>query len=441
MTQIRNYKLICLIALWGLFCGSLGVNISKAAAAANSKELLTQADFTYMGAFAMPLSSGGGDATSGIGLTHRYVNGELHMFAGTMSPQTIYEVKVPTPSTGSTLPTATVVRNWGDGWWSKAYTANGGTKWLYGLYWDEQDKRLYWSFGDPYTTSGSDSAFGYSILDDATGTATDVGSYGFSKGQKSAMGCIFPIPQWFADAYTGLKRLGAGCGGYFSIVYAGGVSMGPALAAFSPPTSSTPDRSSLAFTDLIGYPFTDVVYGPPDRVHRDTDYSGGPDWLVWPAQNGIGYFTAGDGLYQAGTWIDLPDKHGVIYFPTISHGLIHYISSSIEGGGSENVWFVYDPADLAKVAQGQKQQWEIQPSEWRGMYPGLSAGGAWRDMPSNMVTGVTFDPTTRRLYVGVKFAAPGGLYGTTKVYVYEVQSGSNPADTTPPAAPRGLRVR
>jgi hypothetical protein len=444
MEQRRMFKLIYRIVVSGLICSTFATNTPKAAVAASSKQLLTQADFKYLGAFVMPdTTPSGADAQFGRGLTHRYVNGELRMFSAAWNPQSVFEVRVPNLSTKSPYPQAQIVREWGDIYGSKRYTLSGGSE-VFGLYWDEADQRLYWSYGDIYNTQTSDDpSVGYSTLNDATGKATPVGAWRFTgRGEKSTMGCVAPIPQWFADAYTGGKRLGAGCGGYFSIITIGPVHVGPALAAFSPPT--LPDRSSIPFTNLVGYPFSDPPYSTPDRCHRDPDYIGTGDWVAWAPKNGIGYWTAGDYMFQAALWIDLPDKTGLIFFPTISNGRVWYETSTLHGESVNHWWYLYDPNDLAQVAQGQKQQWEIQPAaEWQIQYPGLTYPlPGWSDLPKNLITGVTYDSTTRRLYVGVAFGdSEHGLYGVPKVYVYEVQSSSNPAEPASPAAPTGLRMR
>ena len=116
---------------------------------------------------------------------------------------------------------------------------------------------------------------------------------------------------------------------------------------------------------------------------------------------------------------------------------------ALAGESSNHWWYVYDPNDLAQVAQGQKQQWQIQPAaEWQVQYSDLSYPlPTWEALPPNMVTGVTYDPTTRRLYVAVAFAGDANIYapyGVHKVYVYEVQSSS---DTTAPVEPTRLRIR
>jgi hypothetical protein len=84
------------------------------AQSAGPKPPLSQADFRYLGAFAMPYQGVGGDPTFGRGLTHRYVNGELHLISVSNNPASLYEVRVPTLSQGtSSLPVAPVVMEWG----------------------------------------------------------------------------------------------------------------------------------------------------------------------------------------------------------------------------------------------------------------------------------------------------------------------------------------
>jgi hypothetical protein len=425
MKPRKNCKLICLVALWGLFCGSLGVNIPNAISATSSKQVLTQADFTYIGAFDLPTVPNTA-SDWGKGLAYRYVNGELHMFAGTWNPQDVYEVRVPTPSKTS-IPVATLIRDWGDITHGKLIGE------LLGLYWDETDKRLYWSSQNMYNTGSGDPATGYATLSDS-GSTTAYGPWAFTgHDAKQAGACVIPIPQWFADQYLGGKRLAGGCGGPYSAATAGPASFGPALTAFNPPGTS---GSSISSTNLVGYPFVADAYGPPERAHRDTNYQGSGDWLAWAPRNGIGYWTDVDAIRQNAAWIDLLDKHGVIFTPVLGNGRIWYQSSDVWGDAGSHAWFIYDPSDFVKVIQGQKQEWEIQPIEYLVQYPGLSYPlPSFQGSVASMITGTAFDTTTNRLYVGVRWAGANG----TRVFVYQVQSSGG--DTNPPAAPANLRRR
>src|SRR5689334_20661345 len=52
-------------------------------------------DFTFQGAFRLPLSIGAGDPQWGLGLAHRYVGGQLHFLSkahGYPPPPVVYEV-------------------------------------------------------------------------------------------------------------------------------------------------------------------------------------------------------------------------------------------------------------------------------------------------------------------------------------------------------------
>ena len=122
----------------------------------------------------------------------------------------------------------------------------------------------------------------------------------------------------------------------------------------------------------------------------------------------------------------------------MSKGRAWYETSTLHAQNATHWWFVYDPADLAQVAQGQKQQNAIQPkSSWAVQYAGLSYPlPGWADGPGNQITGSTYDPVGNRVYIAVRFA--GG--NRHIVYVYEVLDSSS-TDNTVPASPGGVRVR
>jgi hypothetical protein len=143
-------------------------------------------------------------------------------------------------------------------------------------------------------------------------------------------------------------------------------------------------------------------------------------------------------MMQSGVWIDTASKSGLVYFPTMSKGRAWYETSTLHAQNATHWWFVYDPADLAQVAQGQKQQNAFQPKySWAVQYAGLTYPlPGWSDWPGNQITGSTYDPVGKCLYIAVRFAA-GDRH---EIYVYEVLDSSS-ADTTAPAAPTGVRVR
>lgn len=398
------------------------------------KTVLTAADFSFVGAFRLPFNVNNQDAGYGRGLTHRYTGGGLRFLTMTL-PNNVYEVAFPGTTLAPPYPLASVAKYWGDVYQGKRQLDGGNREsGVWGLYWDAPDQRLYWSYGDGYNTvSANDPSIGYSTLNDANGTSAGIGAWRFSgRGCKSTMGGITPIPQWFADQYCGGRRLGAGFGGYFSIVGVGPAHLGPALCAFAPPNlAANPNLSTLPFNDLVGYPFNPTPYTTPDRCRRDTDYTNEFDF--WNPQNGIGYFSWTDYIWQGAVWIDTTTKHGLIYFPTLGNGRTWYQNSTLNAERASHWWFVYDPADLARVAQGQKQQWEIQPrNTWKVSYPGMpNPLPGWADEPRNMITGVTYDQATKQLFVAVRFGYSTGGAGENghTVYVYRVN------ELPPTAAP------
>ncbi len=371
------------------------------------------------------------------GLTHRYVKGELrflttsHVYGGGL----VYETDDPGIGTADAPPQAKVVKYWGDIYsghkWvgNKGETGGGlaGGVLTYGLYFDQKLDRLYWSYGDWYNaTHPYNPSFGYSILKESNETATGIGSWSLAnRPEKFARGGTLRIPQWFADRYTAGKSLGVGFGGYFSIVTS--ASLGPALAAVSDPDIKVnPDKSALKNIPLIGYP-----YNAPDRGHRDSDYTSFYDDGIYPTKPGkwnpsgkIGYWTWSDIIFGAATWIDLPSKGGVLFIAKVGRGKVWYEKSDRHAQSGAFEWLVYDPADLAAVASGAKRQWQIQPKHiWTD--PALPLGpldqSGWSGDGVNQVGGLTFDPTTNRLYVLLTAIWKTEVEYHPQIYVYQVE--------------------
>jgi hypothetical protein len=392
-----------------------------------SRSVLTFGDFSYLGRFRMPNAVNGQDAAWGRGLAHRYVGGQLRFFTTNVN-QTLYEVSLPALVTSGTPNTAPLVRYWGDFSESKRFTDGNGVGYgqIYGLFWDEVQSRLYWTYAEPYNASShTDPSIGYSTTNESSGVATPVGVWRFTgRGPKATTGGVLPIPQWFANAYCSGRRLGAGFGGYFSIATVGPVSMGPALCAFSPSDiDATPDRSAIPFTNLVGYPYNANERTRPYRAERDTNYTSDFEDGFNP-RNGKGFWAWTDWIWQGGVWIDTPTKHGVIFFPTLGNNRVFYETSTVHAEAASHWWYVYDPMALADVARGRRGQDQVQPSQRVSVqYPGLTYPlPGWADEPYNMITGSTFDAATNRLYIAVRHSFATGEIPSTAhlVHVYQL---------------------
>ena len=104
------------------------------------------------------------------------------------------------------------------------------------------------------------------------------------------------------------------------------------------------------------------------------------------------------------------------------NGRLWYGDSNLHCERGSMRWHVYDPADLAAVARGEREQWGVQPARsWRPEYPGIPAElPGWDGEAPNMVSGVVFDPVDARLYVAVRFSWTGEYDAGTTVYAFDV---------------------
>lgn len=419
---------------------SITVTVSNTFTNPLDKPVLNSSNFSYLGSFDLPLvANGWSTAFSFNGLTHRYVNGQLqflttsHVYSGGL----VYEFNNPGLSANGATATATVVKNWGDVYDGKKWVGNGGGSnglnsgvTTYGLYYDDNLDRLYWSYGHWYNaTNPYNPSIGYSTLNDETGEATGQGAWSLAdRPEKFSRGGLLRMPQWFADSYTGGKSLGVGFGGYFSIIGTG--SFGPSLAAIDDPNPSiNPDRSALANTPMIGYPSN-----APARGERSPNYYSTYDGGAWNPSNGTGYWTWSDSIYGSATWIDTPELGGVLYLAKLGTGDVYYQTSERHASGAVFEWMVYDPKDLADVASGVKQQWQIQPKfRWNdSTLPAREVNGFSGD-GNNSIGGITYDSTTGRLYVLASGVKKSGVEWYPRMYVYQVGAGAPALLSTPPS--------
>jgi hypothetical protein len=109
---------------------------------------------------------------------------------------------------------------------------------------------------------------------------------------------------------------------------------------------------------------------------------------------------------------------------TLGTGKLWYESSQLRGEGHAHWIHLYDPQSLASVATGAKRQDQIQAaSRWQIKFPGLPDPlPGWNDQPIWTVLGTSFDATTNRLYVCVRFGAPTNAIPSSShaIHVYQV---------------------
>jgi hypothetical protein len=206
-------------------------------------------------------------------------------------------------------------------------------------------------------------------------------------------GGITPLPDWFTSLYTKGRRLALGFGGYFSIISKG--SLGPTFFAIAPPTPGTnAEESALSNQVLSEY----SVSENKDRMHRPANYITATD--NWEPQGNIGYMSWKDLLLQDCTAISTQTLQGMLCVMKLGEGRTNYLNSDVYAERSSYWWVVYDMNDLAAVANGTKQPWQIQPRyEWKDTVMTNEDADGYSGPGYSNIGGVTFDPTSNKLYI------------------------------------------
>jgi hypothetical protein len=390
------------------------------------RRVLKPTDLVYHGSFAPPKTVQGiSTSYTSIGLATRIVDGKRRFFAGAgPNDAGVYEMNFPglaKITTGSkSWPNAKVIRWWGDITQGKCVVANKNTVMKQGLFWDERTGRLYWTYGSVYNADGAnDPCLGWSELAASgpvahgpfrvTGGRAKAGDKSTRAVSASCRGGVLRIPEWFAKQYTPKRTLGIGFGGYYNIV-AAGVSMGPALFAVDEPDDA---NRELAALPCVGHTF---VQSPPGTHYakRSTSYTvASNDWVGIAPVKGVGYWTAMDSILSACCWVDLPEVSGLVFMPSLAKGPVSYEIMNGRGrsGGAESWLYIYDPADLASVAQGKKYPWEIEPATMVAFAPPL--GGR--------LNGLVFDQAARTLFVLATYAYEDGVERFPLIHAYGVK--------------------
>lgn len=387
------------------------------------RRVLAAQDLTYLGAFAMPEEAGGWTTGwSSSGLAVRHVGGALRFFAGThvYSGGLVYETSFPGVSkTPGVWPRASVTSQWCDIYGGRKRTGDdpqmlGDAIQTVGLLFDERDQRLYWSFGDIYNGDHSnDNVLGYTTFGAGAEAFGPWHTNGAVHSQKVRGGTLL-IPQSFADEYLGGRRLGVGFGGYYSIIGEG--SMGPTLFAID-----SPGATELDPVALMDHPAS--LARSSQWSVRPANYWIDPDlfWGVGPV-DGVGRWAPGDTINGAAVWIDEPDVHGLLVAGQLGTGRIWYANGGLHSDGDSPYWYLYDPADLAAVASGERSPESVQPKSMNAVsYPSAApyAAGDWTT--TQRIAGMAYDSATRTVFVLQLFAQPSGGDWTPVVHAYRVE--------------------
>lgn len=400
-----------------------------------TRTTLTAADFTLLGnyeinpqcgMYAIPGRSGG-ELNYGMGFTHRYVNGKLRFLTYGYLGGDFHLVEFEAPANlGGQVTTATNV-------WTK-FASIG---WWNGIWWDEENKRLFKVQGVDYPdASNENNRMAISTVklnDDGTVTGKR-GMWGLNGiPDRRIMGGVCKVPQWFQTQYA-TGKYGVGFGGYASRMATNTASMGLSLYAIGDPETTADNQLLPSYKTLSDHSSGTTekdwyANGKPtlfDRGARQLAVNNTYDNGNWktPSPDGLGRWAWGDTAANTGAWIDNDDgtraKHGFVIVPNLVTGRAWYETSSLNSEGKGSEIQVFDPAHLGKVSKGEMQPWAVQPVAIKNITVDTVGHTAptWGHPRPGGVEGASFDPLTNRLYVYCTSATAPKLW--SHIYVYQV---------------------
>ncbi|MEO7272562.1 MAG: hypothetical protein ABI211_11225 [Vicinamibacterales bacterium] len=349
----------------------------------------------------------------------------------------------PNPNLAS-APVGTFVRSWGNVMAGRTLTGGSGANYVGGLHWDSSRNALWWSYGDTYVPTQSHPTLGCTVFNEGGGTYASYGPWRTEWTSNRTRGAFCPIPTGFASSYTAGRSVGI-----MASQASGNVSspFGACLSAMTlpDPVATPPDVTTNTHWTVANQGL--ILHDLEHRQARDTRYKH-CGWKVAydcrlgdVLEQGVPFWGGNDpgacnDSMMSCVWIDLPDKHGLLYFgflattpegytaPGDPDGFIHqgygnafhYTSAS----GLPNVcchnqddpfWgttgpfahyrvpmgWIYNPNDLVATAQKKADLWSRTPTstfQWKKYVPMMNAR-----YPQGMFGDSHFDPATRRIYV------------------------------------------
>lgn len=231
------------------------------------------------------------------------------------------------------------------------------------------------------------------------------------------------IDQDWANANTGGKSLGVGMDRG-----QGGGSFGPTLYAISPWASGNPPpaSSTIPYKKLLGYSQTNPI----------PNFSNGerPEGAAWlKINNKQAFVVFGIGFSR--------------YNNEYQSGLMYYGDPIWYGSGSKGYngepYFMklmfFDTNDLAAVAAGTKESWEVVPYAKYNLVDHEMRPGAIgpQAQTRKQMGGMTYDKVNNKIYIG-ETAGGGNNRDMMVVHVYSLQDVGTTINTTPPDEPSNI---
>lgn len=468
--------------------GSGGIAYQGAAGAVGTPDvptgaraLLTQADFTYLGAFWVHDAVHGAlQISAGQGLALRYVDGQLRFLTTgrqvwpTVAGWQLTEFAAP-PDFATMVPQYAATNLWVDPW--------GGfmgdmTNAHHGLFIDPVTGRFWGTFGYDYP---DDEQMAYPVMSvqSTLGPAGAVTAHGWcgimGHGPREAYGGTMRVPDRIQALY-GIPSHVVGFGGYASRmdslygprcgINLFGIPDGVAIGDYN----RRYDTGEWKLLAHCGMHSPNDWWHPPSSLPAPTSFDRGrrlpggyTNWYddtstVWPGGgafpatpptqwngpapgDGYGRWTWGDSMSQNMVWVETLTKHGVIAFPQLHSGNTWYSgpwldlseppdgiketpfrpgpdNNTLNFDGRFGEFHIYNPDHIGEIGAGTRPYHALSPVEaW--VPPDL---GPWSAGSNTVyvVNGVAYDPTTQRLWLH-EHTAGGTLH--SRIHCYQLAAG------------------
>lgn len=425
------------------------VRVTKAATTTPAPRLVRASDLQYLGCLRVPITGGVRMDFSYGHLTGRAVNGQqrLLMSGNRTMGDPIYEFADPGTyhPVFTSAPRMPLVKTWGDIYGGKrvTWTATGVLRpgppnfqrFGEGIYWHEPTQLLYWTYADPYNVSNNEDWCLGATRFNADGTVTAFGPWRIAPGtlRKGAWHCT----RLTAHPTTGEMLCGATlASGNRHSSWGCDLWAGPFPDASTPAGFGQPDLPTvklLTYYPMLGAVRTDGTFSGPLKAQRRPGNPAQTEGYFFEPILGTTGYTQIDGLKNGGigswtetdtwdglTWIDLPDRYGVIFTGQLGAQHVWYSNA---GQGNLNCThgvapppgsptgptatarfpflMIYDPADLNAVRSGSKVDYTVDPVELINAETrwGVKVGAVKDQISGRALSGQYFNPQTRKLYI------------------------------------------
>jgi hypothetical protein len=198
--------------------------------------------------------------------------------------------------------------------------------------------------------------------------------------------------------------------------------------------SATVDRG-VRNGDVINY-FDSGDPRPNPSTPPSVPPAAGARWLS-PQADGLGRFTWGDSFWGTGMAIDTGDKYGLVLVGSLMSGKAYYMSSALYSDRKTYEFQVFDPANLRDAWQNVTPKIVKPTNRWQVSLSGMGQMGSdghsiGAGTPYGSVSGATFDPQTKRIYLYGGWVVPEIR---SRVWVFQLGGASPQPGPQPPRAP------